>query len=90
VQELRRLGRAGYAWQEAIRPDQVRHGGAEECALGACGRARCQWLRGHDSIDFTHTHTNLSILDAVMIWAIMGCVVYGHRDAVIASDMGMV
>ncbi len=28
VQELRRLGRAGSAWLEAIRPDQVRHGGA--------------------------------------------------------------
>jgi hypothetical protein len=26
VQELRRLGRAGSAWLEAIRPDQVHHG----------------------------------------------------------------
>jgi hypothetical protein len=28
AQELRRLGRAGSAWLEPIRPDQVRHGGA--------------------------------------------------------------
>ncbi len=27
LQELRRLGRAGSAWLEAIRPDQVRVGG---------------------------------------------------------------
>jgi hypothetical protein len=33
VQELRPLGRAGSAWLEAIRPDQVRHGCTARWAL---------------------------------------------------------
>jgi hypothetical protein len=47
VQELRRLGRAGSAWLEAIRPDQVRHCGGElrsehwVHAVGRDGSAAC-------------------------------------------------
>ncbi len=43
VQELRRLGRAVFAWLGAIRPDQVCTAAApEKCALGACSRSVAQ------------------------------------------------